>query len=528
MKKIFAPLILLFFVPFFVQAKEVSQVCKYTSNNGYNTIYIEIYDDQSAHAYVKKYLHEDDGTFTTYDGYGNSEDVQNWEAQATCPSNALITNGFLGFNVYASDNVSTLENIQGSSEGFILGLETDEVYATCNYEVPYTPTSYFKFKIIIVDENYSKMYYMKNGEEEYYDTNFDKLLLSPTSFSSTGIGMVQDLSSTINSSEVVYAAFQDSGYKCPYIISSDNDRDGQYSIAVSSESYHDGVSSYVSRVEAEYTENTPEQTTLESECISHFKDDTIPGIDGAQFYFRIYSDDKKEFCVKYATMMEPSCTSFYEFKDFGAVTITNEGDNSQQSFNLSSLSWADFFGDSCIGSNFYVYEEAGEGAGVYILTTDEDEANQGTYYTPGEEGELNPGSGNHSFQPNGLCSGEDCNISLAKFCNDGKVARTFKFIGLVFFVAKILVPAVIIAVGIIDLIKVITSGKEEDMKKHVKNIGMRVIIGVLIFLLPTIIDAVYGVASDIVSNGGTSAFDNCEACLMTPTSSDCYVKESEG
>ncbi len=527
MRKIFALLILLFFVPFLVQAKEVSQVCKYTSNNGYNTLYIEIYDDQSAHAYVKKYLHEDDGTFTTYDGYGNSEDVQNWEGRSTCPSNVLITNGFFGFDVYASDQVSELETLKGSSEGFILGLETGEVYATCNYEVPYTPTSYFKFKIVIVDENYTKMYYMKNGEEEYYDTNFDKLLLSPTSFSSTGIGTVQDLGSTINSSEVVYAAFQDNGYKCPYIISSDYDRDGQYSIAVSSDSYHDGTSSFVSRVEAEYTENTPEQTTLESECISHFKDDTIPGIKGAQFYFRTYSDDKKEFCVKFNTMTEPSCTSFYDFNRFDAIIITDEQDNSQKSFNLSSLSWADFFGDSCIGSNFYVYEQAGQEAGVYILTTDEEEASQGTHYTPGEEGELEPGSGNQDFNPNGLCSGENCNISLALFCNDGNVARTLKFIGLVFFIAKILVPAIIIVVGIVDLIKVITSGKEEDMKKHAKNIGMRVVIGVLIFLLPSIIDAVYDVASDIVSNGGTSAFDNCEACLMTPNSSACYVEESE-
>ncbi len=135
--------------------------------------------------------------------------------------------------------------------------------------------------------------------------------------------------------------------------------------------------------------------------------------------------------------------------------------------------------------------------------------------------------GNQSFQPNGLCSGENCNISLALFCNDGNVARTLKFIGLAFFIAKILVPAIIIVVGIVDLIKVITSGKEEDMKKHAKNIGMRVVIGVLIFLLPSIIDAVYDVASDIVSNGGTSAFDNCEACLMTPNSSACYVEESE-
>ena len=178
-------------------------------------------------------------------------------------------------------------------------------------------------------------------------------------------------------------------------------------------------------------------------------------------------------------------------------------------------------------SNFYVYEQAGQGAGVYILTTDEEEANQGTYYTPGEEGQLNRVSGNQDFKPNDLCTGEDCNISLAKFCNDGKVARTFKFIGLMFFVAKILVPAIIIIVGIVDLVKVITSGKEEEMKKHVKNLGVRVIIGVLIFLLPSIINAIYGVASDLVSDGGTSAFDNCEACLMTPNSSACYVEENE-
>ena len=526
MKKILTLVILLFFAPFFVQAKEVSQVCKYTSDSGYNTIYLEIYADQSAYSYVKKYLHEDNGTFTTYDGNGNGEKVQNWEERSTCPGNVLITNGFFGFNVYASDDVSELEDIQGNSEGFVLSLETGSVYATCNYEVPYTPTSYFKFKIIIVDENYSKMYYMKNGEEEYYDTNFDKLLLSPTSFSSSGIGMVQDVGSTINSSETIYAAFQDNGYKCPYIISSDYDGDGQYSLAISSDSYHDGTNSFVSRVEAEYTENTPAQTTMENECVSHFNDGTIPNVTGAEFYFRTYSDDKKEFCVKLASMMEPSCTSFYDYKDLAAVRVTDDRNNSL-SFLLSEQTWANFYSDSCIGSNFYVYEQAGQGAGVYILTTDEEEANQGTYYTPGEEGELNPGSGNQDFKPNDLCTGEDCNISLAKFCNDGKVARTFKFIGLMFFVAKILVPAIIIIVGIVDLVKVITSGKEEEMKKHVKNLGIRVIIGVLIFLLPSIINAIYGVASDLVSDGGTSAFDNCEACLMTPNSSACYVEENE-
>ena len=58
MKKILTLVILLFFAPFFVQAKEVSQVCKYTSDSGYNTIYLEIYADQSAYSYVKKYLHE--------------------------------------------------------------------------------------------------------------------------------------------------------------------------------------------------------------------------------------------------------------------------------------------------------------------------------------------------------------------------------------------------------------------------------------------------------------------------------------
>ena len=43
-----------------------------------------------------------------------------------------------------------------------------EPFATCEYEVQYTSDSYMKFKIVINDENDSKLYYMQNlGKKGY-------------------------------------------------------------------------------------------------------------------------------------------------------------------------------------------------------------------------------------------------------------------------------------------------------------------------------------------------------------------------
>ena len=61
---------------------------------------------------------------------------------------------------------------------------------------------------------------------------------------------------------------------------------------------------------------------------------------------------------------------------------------------------------------------------------------------------------------------------------------------------------------------IITSGKEDDVKKYAKSIAIRVVIGVVIFLIPGIINFIYDAAQDVIGGGQPNDFDNCWNCLF--------------
>ena len=135
----------------------------------------------------------------------------------------------------------------------------------------------------------------------------------------------------------------------------------------------------------------------------------------------------------------------------------------------------------------------------------------------------------NGFSPSELCKDEEnCDINLNGFCGEPTVSRVLKFIGLIIFIAKILVPAIIIIMGFVTLFKIMTSGKVDEAKKQVNNIIRNIVIGVLIFLLPSLINLVFEMADDIISPGETSDFSNCVNCLTTPNdSSKCIIDESD-
>ncbi len=100
--------------------------------------------------------------------------------------------------------------------------------------------------------------------------------------------------------------------------------------------------------------------------------------------------------------------------------------------------------------------------------------------------------------------------SSIKFCDYAGTRRTFKMIGLFINLARIIVPLIIIITESISLTKVIISGKDEDLKENWKILVRKIIAGLLIFVLPTLLDFTI----DSLVGYDDSGFSQCSNCLL--------------
>lgn len=152
------------------------------------------------------------------------------------------------------------------------------------------------------------------------------------------------------------------------------------------------------------------------------------------------------------------------------------------------------------------------GCVTYSLSNSSNDDNNGN--TSDEDGGFNPGSGA------GTGSGNtgDGEFNTENFCS-GSVQGVFTTIGWVFFIAKILIPIVLIIFGSIDFGKAIIANKDDEIKKSAKSLVMRAVAGVIIFFIPTLLNFVVEIiGGDDLYNG---TFATCTHCMLEPTDSSC-------
>ncbi len=104
-----------------------------------------------------------------------------------------------------------------------------------------------------------------------------------------------------------------------------------------------------------------------------------------------------------------------------------------------------------------------------------------------------------------------CSVSAADVNYCTGLEPTFIVIGHIVRIAKILVPILIIGFGMIDLFKAIVGSKDDEIKKAAKSLIMRLIAGVCIFFLPSIVDFVFSLV-DGWSNYQTN-YQECFKCI---------------
>ena len=93
-----------------------------------------------------------------------------------------------------------------------------------------------------------------------------------------------------------------------------------------------------------------------------------------------------------------------------------------------------------------------------------------------------------------------------------KLKEPLKFIGQIVLIIKILIPVLIIAFGMLDFFRAIIGSKDDEIKKSMKSLVMRVLSGVIIFFIPTIVSAIFSLISDFGVIRGD--FDACQKCIF--------------
>ncbi len=103
------------------------------------------------------------------------------------------------------------------------------------------------------------------------------------------------------------------------------------------------------------------------------------------------------------------------------------------------------------------------------------------------------------------------------FCSDA--GSLWYTVGMFMLVVKVVIPVLIIIFGMIDLGQAVISSDDKAVSKSAKTLLHRVIAGVCIFFVPTIIGIVFKMVGAFSTVKGE--YDYCAACVSNPTGEKC-------
>lgn len=115
-----------------------------------------------------------------------------------------------------------------------------------------------------------------------------------------------------------------------------------------------------------------------------------------------------------------------------------------------------------------------------------------------------------SYKPNNEKDDTDATCGFLGSENSKSVLLLKKVYGYI----KILVPVLIVILSIIDFVKAVATGKDDDMKKGINKFAKRIIVAIIIILVPAIIKILIGVSG--ISNQYSGVSDSLKTitCIL--------------
>lgn len=108
-------------------------------------------------------------------------------------------------------------------------------------------------------------------------------------------------------------------------------------------------------------------------------------------------------------------------------------------------------------------------------------------------------------------------------CDENSIRMVMRLFGYILLVARIAVPLIIIGFGTFDLFKSVVDKDEKSLGKQVKQLGIRILAGLIVFFIPNIVSLFFSM-SDKLNIIETGQYKTCYNCLLKPTT--CEVTEN--
>ena len=104
---------------------------------------------------------------------------------------------------------------------------------------------------------------------------------------------------------------------------------------------------------------------------------------------------------------------------------------------------------------------------------------------------------------------------MGTFC--ASTANVWQIVGYIVLILKIGIPIILIVLGMVDLGKAVISSDDKAISKAVGTLSKRFIAAVLIFFVPSIVSAIFKVATGNAINTAGSDTNICVQCVTNVT-----------
>jgi len=112
-------------------------------------------------------------------------------------------------------------------------------------------------------------------------------------------------------------------------------------------------------------------------------------------------------------------------------------------------------------------------------------------------------------------------LKYDSLCAEGGVRQAAKILGYVITLCKWIVPLLITVLGMVDFGKAAIANDEKALSKAGQTLAMRIIAGLIIFFIPTIVMAILNLLAitNGIENEQHDNFGACTKCLFDPMNS---------